>query len=227
MGGVATAVGLNWGERGPHAATAATPSTPQEALQALLDGNDRYASSLGGVNNNMTSFAEDLSEIRLHTENNQFPFASLLSCADSRVPPEIIFDQSIGQLFVCRVAGNITTPEIIASLEYSVAVLNTVRVIMVLGHGGCGAVSAAGSLTRVADTQISALYAPLRPAVILGGANCPGPTCLDDRIRTNARIQAIILRESSPVLSDRTKSNQLLVVAAHYDLASGRVTLLP
>src|SRR5260370_13945578 len=124
----------------------------------------------------MISFAEDVEEIRQHTQESQQPFAALLSCADGRVSPEIIFDQSINRLFVCRVAGNIATPEIIASLEYSVGGLTSggnlpVSLIMVLGHGGCGAVSAAGSLATVPNTQISALYAPLRPALFLGGSS--------------------------------------------------------
>jgi len=183
--------------------------------------------------NNMISFLEDLEEIRQNTVNSQQPFAALLSCADARVAPEIIFDQSVNRLFICRVAGNITTPEIIASLEYSVGGLSgassPVSLIMVLGHGNCGAVSAAGNLSRVPNTQISALYAPLRPAVIL--ANCqpstPPPTCVDDRIQLNARIQAITLRDSSPLISDKVKAGALKVVAAYYNVLTGVVTELP
>jgi len=227
-GGVAAAVGLNWAEGGPRAAAAVPPirpSTPDEALAELRAGNIRYYTSIGGANN-MISFAEDVEEIRQHTQESQQPFAALLSCADGRVSPEIIFDQSINRLFVCRVAGNIAPPEIIASLEYSVGGLTSggnlpVSLIMVLGHGGCGAVSAAGSLARVPNTQISALYAPLRPAVFLGGST------LDDRIRANARIQAITLRDSSPLLSDKVKSGDLKVVAAYYDIVSGVVNDLP
>ncbi len=229
-GGVAAAVGLNWGEGGPRAAAAGLPSTPDQALQELRAGNLRYSTSIGGMNN-MISFLEDLEEIRQNTVNSQQPFAALLSCADARVAPEIIFDQSINRLFICRVAGNIATPEIIASLEYSVGGLSgassPVSLIMVLGHGNCGAVSAAGNLSRVPNTQISALYAPLRPAVVLGGANCPGPTCLDDRIQMNARIQAITLRDSSPLISDKVKAGTLNVVAAYYNVLTGMVTELP
>src|SRR5436853_6784458 len=100
---------------------------------------------------------------------------------------------------------------------------------MVLGHCGCCAVSAAGALAVVPDSQISALYAPLRPAVIL--ANCQPSTtpaqCLDERIRLNARIQAITLRDSSPLINKAVKAGDLKVVAAYYDIASGVVNLLP
>ena len=231
-GGIAGAVGLNWSEGGPRVAAAGLPATPDAALQELRAGNLRYSTSIGGMNN-MISFLEDLQEIRQNTVNSQQPFAALLSCADARVAPEIIFDQSVNRLFICRVAGNITTPEIIASLEYSVGGLSgassPVSLIMVLGHGNCGAVSAAGNLSRVPNTQISALYAPLRPAVIL--ANCqpstPPPTCVDDRIQLNARIQAITLRDSSPLISDKVKAGALKVIAAYYNVLTGVVTELP
>src|ERR1700692_1478051 len=110
--------------------------TPEAALKALLDGNERFASG------RLTSFGEDLKILRDHTVDKQEPFAAVLSCADSRVPVEIIFDQTIGHIFVTRVAGNVVTPEIIGSLEYGAAVLGT-KVILVLGHAGCGAVKAA------------------------------------------------------------------------------------
>lgn len=208
-GGLAAGLGVS--ER--HAAAATTiPTTPQEALKALMDGNARF------VENRMTSLDEDLEIIRQDTEEKQEPFAAVLSCADSRVPPEFVFDQTIGRLFVTRVAGNIATPEIIASLEYGAAVLG-VKVIMALGHGSCGAVSAAAA-GKAAPGQISALYAPLRPAVMQGG-----PT-VDGAIRANAKIQALLLADASPVLAGLVQQGKLLVVAAYYDIAKGRVTLL-
>ena len=219
VGSIATVYGTV-GPRRSRVAAAAAPSTPQEALQALRDGNSRFASTIGSTNR-MTSFDADLAEIRAHTEGSQQPYAALLSCADSRVPPEIIFDESLNRLFVCRVAGNIATPEIIASLEYAVVALGTVKAIIVLGHGNCGAVSAANSLTRVANTQISALYAALRRGVALGGSS------VDNQVRANARVQAGLLTSSSPAISDALKAGQLAVVPAYYDVATGRVTELP
>jgi len=156
--------------------------------------------------------------IKQHTEHSQQPFAGVLACADSRVPVEIVFDQTIGKLFVTRVAGNIATSEIIASLEYGVVVLGT-KVIMVLGHSSCGAVSAAIS-GKAAPGRISTLYPPLRAAVNEAGPN------VDAASRANARIQANLLREGSPVLAELIQQGKLRVVAAYYDLTTGKVALL-
>jgi carbonic anhydrase len=109
-------------------ASAQSTLTPEEALKALTDGNERY------VSGQLQSLNEDLSILKAKTAEKQEPFAAILSCADSRVPVEFVFDQSIGHLFVVRVAGNITTPEITASLEYGVAVLGT-KVLTCSGMG--------------------------------------------------------------------------------------------
>jgi carbonic anhydrase len=195
----------------PHAAYT-PPTTPDDALARLVDGNARY------VAKQLTSFHDDLDILKQNTVDKQEPFAAVLSCADSRVPVELIFDQTIGHVFVTRVAGNIATSEIIASLEYGVAVLGT-KLIMVMGHGACGAVKAAISAKAVPG-QISSLYRYIRPAVDQGG------TDVDSVTRANAVIQARLLRESSPVVADAIKQNTLRVVASVYDLASGKVTLL-
>ncbi|MBV9378703.1 MAG: carbonic anhydrase [Alphaproteobacteria bacterium] len=189
-----------------------TTLSPEAALQQLIDGNRRFAED------RMTSFAEDLELLKAKTAERQEPFAAVLSCADSRVPVELIFDQSIGHVFVTRVAGNIATSAMIASLEYGAAVLGT-RVIMVLGHANCGAVKASIEATA-APGQISGLYPYIRPAVDQAGDN------LDAAVRANARIQASLLRQSSPVLAEAIKKKQLKIVAAFYDLATGRVSLL-
>ncbi|MGH7212222.1 MAG: carbonic anhydrase [Acetobacteraceae bacterium] len=178
----------------------------------MMAGNRRF------VAQHMTSFDEDLAILRQGTAEKQEPFASVLACADSRVPVELIFDQSIGQLFVARVAGNIGGSDIIASLEYGVAVLGT-KAILVLGHAGCGAVKAAIA-GKPAPGQISALYRSLRPAIDQAG---PDLTAV---IRVNAQLQARLLRDASPVIGDFARRGQLLVRAGYYDLGSGRVALL-
>ncbi|HLI14010.1 MAG TPA: carbonic anhydrase [Alphaproteobacteria bacterium] len=193
-------------------ALAQTSLSPEAALQEMLDGNRRF------VEGRMTSFNEDLALLKRKTVEKQQPFAALLSCVDSRVPVELVFDQSIGRLFVARVAGNIATPELVASLEYGVAVLGT-KAIMVLGHANCGAVQAAIAAKPVPG-QISALYQYLRPAVDQAGSD------LAAAIKANARIQAALLREASPVIAAHIAQKQLEVVAAYYDLASGKVSLL-
>jgi carbonic anhydrase len=193
-------------------AWAQTALGPEAALQQLVDGNSRF------VEGRMTSFEDDFSILKAKTVEKQEPFAAVLSCADSRVPVELLFDQSIGHLFVTRVAGNIATSEMIASLEYGAAVLGT-KAIIVLGHANCGAVQASIE-AKAAPGQISSLYRYIRPAVDQAGPN------LEATIKANAKIQAGLLRQSSPVLAEHIKQNQLKIVAAYYDLASGRVTML-
>jgi len=196
----------------PEAALAQSPLTPDQALKELLDGNERY------IAGRFTSFDEDKQILRDRTVEKQQPFAALLSCADSRVPIEIIFDQSIGEIFVTRVAGNVATPEIIASLEYGAAVLGT-KVIMVLGHAGCGAVKAAIAGKEVPG-QISALFPHLQPAVDQAGSDLAAAT------KANASLQAALLSKASTVLSPMIKEGKLKIVAGYYDLATGKVTLV-
>lgn len=189
-----------------------TALSPEAALLQLIDGNRRFAEG------RMTSFAEDLELLKAKTAERQEPFAAVLSCADSRVPVELIFDQSIGHIFVTRVAGNIATSAMIASLEYGAAVLGT-RVILVLGHANCGAVKASIEAKAVPG-QISGLYPYIRPAVDQAGSD------LNEAIKANAKLQAGLLRQSSPVLAEQIKQNRLKIVAGFYDLASGVVSLL-
>jgi carbonic anhydrase len=196
----------------PAAAEEKSVSSPDGALQELMDGNRRF------VEGRMTSFNDDLQILRGRTADKQEPFAAVLSCADSRVPVELIFDQSIGHLFVTRVAGNIASSELIASLEYGVAVLGT-KAILVLGHGNCGAVKAAID-GKAVPGQISGLYRYIRPALDQAGPNIAAA------VKANAKIQTALLRESSPVLADAVKNEQLRIVAAVYDLATGKVSLL-
>ena len=193
-------------------ARAQTTLSPDEALGEMMPGNGRF------ISGQLASFQADLTMLKQKTAEKQEPFAAVLACADSRVPVELIFDQTIGHLFVCRVAGNVCTPEIVASLEYGAAVLGTAA-IMVLGHQGCGAVKATIE-GKQEPGQISALYAPIRPAVNRAGSD------LEAAVRANAQIQADLLRTASPVIAGLAKQAKLKVVAAYYDLASGKVSLL-
>lgn len=210
--GVSLIAGLGAELAQPVAARAQTEMTPDEALAELREGNRRF------VKVRMRSFKEDLAVLRDHTAPKQEPFAQLLSCADSRVPVELVFDQSLGRLFVTRVAGNIATSELIASIEYGVVELK-IPAIMVLGHSGCGAVKASIAAGPVLG-QISGLYRYIRPAVDRAGPD------VEAVVKANAKIQARLLRESSPVIAKAIKDGKLKVVAAYYDLASGKVTEL-
>jgi len=159
-------------------AMAQSTLTPDAALKSLMDGNKRY------VDGQLKCSSENLAILKSKTAEKQEPFAAVLSCADSRVPVEIVFDQSIGQLFVVRVAGNVTTPEITASLEYGVAVLGT-KVLVVLGHGNCGAVKATIE-GKAVPGQISVLYAPIQRAVVAAGGTLPSTPTPGCRRRCSA-----------------------------------------
>jgi carbonic anhydrase len=209
---VAAGSGLGVEFARPSLALAQNPSSPDAALQELTAGNQRF------IAGRLTAHDHDLDILKQHTIEKQEPFATVLSCADSRVPVELIFDQSIGHIFVTRIAGNFITPEIIASIEYGAAVLGT-KVILVMGHSGCGAVKATIQAKEVPG-QISALYSHIQPAVDQAGPN------LEAAIRANAKIQASLLRKASTVVSGLAAENKLRVIAAYYALATGIVTLL-
>jgi carbonic anhydrase len=196
----------------PRPTLAQSDLTPDAALQELIEGNRRFTTG------RLTAHDQDLAILKQNTIEKQEPFAAILSCADSRVPVELIFDQTIGHLFVTRIAGNIVTPEIIASLEYGVAVLGT-EVIVVMGHSNCGAVKAAIQANEVPG-GISALFPHIQPAVDLAGSDIEAAT------KANAKIQAALLRQASTVISSFSKQGKVKVVAAYYNLASGTATLL-
>lgn len=208
---VALTVGASVG-LAPRAARAQSTVTPDEALARLAAGNERF------VGAKLASFQEDLDILKQNNVAKQEPFAAVLSCADSRVPVELVFDQSLGHVFVTRVAGNVATSEVIASLEYGVAVLG-VKAIMVLAHEGCGAVKAAVG-GKAVPGQISGLYPPLRAAVLSAGPDYEAVA------KANAKIQADILSNASPVMGEAIKQGTLKIVAAYYALANGKVTAL-
>ena len=193
-------------------ATLPPVNTPDDALKLLTEGNQRF------VDRKLTFQQEDLTILQQNSVAKQTPFASILSCADSRVPVELLFDQSVGHVFVNRIAGNIATTEIIASIEYGAAVLG-IKLIMVLGHRNCGAVDAAIA-GKAVPGQISSLYRFLRPAVNAAGNDLRAAT------EANAKIQAQLLRESSPVLAELIKKGDLKVVAGYFDVEIGRVQIL-
>ena len=207
--GVAAQAGIDLAS--PQQLHAQTNLSPDAALHELLVGNRRFAE------NRLASIEHDLIVLKEHTVEKQEPFAAVLACADSRVPVELVFDQTIGHIFVTRVAGNVVTPEIIATLEYGVVVLG-IKVLLVVGHRNCGAVKAAMK-ADIVPGQISVLYQHLQPAIEQSGGN------VDKAIETNARFQAELLRTSSTVIRDAAKAGKLKVEAGVYDLLTGKVSL--
>ncbi|MHC5724075.1 MAG: carbonic anhydrase, partial [Nostoc sp.] len=151
----------------------------------------------------------------------QKPFASILSCADSRVPSEIVFDQGLGDLFVCRVAGNIATREEIGSLEFGSLVLGS-KVIMVVGHERCGAVDAAIKGAEVPG-QIGSLLEAIKPSV--ESSKGKSGDKLENACKANVLAQIKKLK-SSPVLSELIKAEKLKIVGAYYDLDTGKIRIV-
>ncbi|BBD63911.1 carbonic anhydrase [Nostoc commune NIES-4072] len=188
--------------------------TPDKALQELLEGNDRFVKA---KRRNPHQTRSRLVEVA----KGQKPFASILGCADSRVPSEIVFDQGLGDLFVCRVAGNIATPEEIGSLEFGSLILGS-KVIMVVGHERCGAVDAAIKGAPVPG-QIGSLLEAIKPSV--ESSKGKEGDKLENACKANVLAQIEKLKSSS-VLSELIKSEKLKIVGGYYDLDTGRISLV-
>lgn len=212
--GLASGGGIGNAEAAPlPAAGPDSAMTPDEALAEIMAGNARF------VAGKPVAHQHDLRIIRDRAAEGQWPTVGVLACADSRVPVEMVFDEPIGRLFVTRIAGNITTPEIIGSLEYGVAVLG-IKAIVVMGHSSCGAVKSAIDNPEVPG-QISSLFPSLLPAIYLSESKDPTTVT-----RTNAIVQAGTLINASPVIENAVKSGKLKVVPAVYDVATSQVELL-
>jgi carbonic anhydrase len=194
---------------------AAPALSPDAALTKLLQGNQRYM-------RHKEQHPDESVAHRKELITGQHPFAVILSCADSRVPPELVFDEGLGDLFVIRVAGNIVDDAVLGSIEYAVEHLGT-KLILVMGHEKCGAITAAVEGGK-APGHLSALVAAIQPSVE-ATANLPG-----DRIHLcvleNARRVARQIRQSEPVLKEAADRNDIKVVAADYALDTGKVTIL-
>lgn len=193
--------------------------TPEEALQKLLDGNKRFMQGFDAPD----SFKYQDASIR----KTQHPYACILGCADSRVSPEHTFDESHGNLFVTRVAGNFVTPEIIASLEYGTSVLGA-SIILVLGHSGCGAVHAtidAVSANVTFDGHIGQIIQSIEPAVA-ASRHANLDTWMENAVAENVQHNVQHLRQSEPILAGLIRSGKLKVVGGIYNLETGEVNIL-
>jgi carbonic anhydrase len=191
-----------------------TLSKPDAALQKLLAGNRRFTRHQPQYPNQSQARMQELAQ-------TQHPFATVLTCADSRVPVEILFDQGMGDIFDIRIAGNIATPETVGSIEYAVALLGT-PVVMVLGHERCGAVTAAVQNESLPG-EISSLVKAILPAVdrVKGLSGDP----VDNAVIANVHYQIEQLKRS-PVLTERLRSGALKIVGGRYDLDTGTVKIL-
>ena len=202
-----------------HAQPARAAETPDAALKLLVEGNARYAS------NQMKE--RDFSATRAARAQGQKPFAAILGCADSRIAPELAFDQAPGDLFVVRVAGNFVTTAGLGSLEYGAAVLGT-KVIMVLGHTSCGAVDATVEALQKGNTlpgHIADLVRAMKPGIepVL---KQPGADLNQRAVIANVRSNVRHLTEAQPILAEMVATKKLKVVGGVYDIATGKVTLV-
>ena len=207
--GVAGLLSYSTARGSSQAESSDVPATPEEALRMLMDGNQRFAAGKSTASN------RDIDRVR-EVSRGQKPFAAFLGCADSRVPIEIVFDQGFGDLFVTRIAGNVASSENIGSLEFGTQILGA-KVLYVLGHTECGAVSATMKGTDVPG-QISGLFQHIRPAVKAAKGD------LNRAILENVRNQAVLLAEASPVISKMIQRRELIVAGGIYDLATGIVS---
>src|SRR6266699_4995151 len=189
---------------------------PAEGISRLKEGNGRYT-------NSNPQHPRQSSEERERLTKSQHPFAIVLGCADSRVPPEIAFDQGLGDLFVVRVAGNVIDDQSLGSIEYAVDHL-AVRLIVVLGHQRCGAVKAAKETIAAkgkAPAHIQSLVTAIKPAV---EATING----DLEATTEAKVKHVVeaLRSSTPLLKPKVDSGELQVIGGYYSLDTGAVSFL-
>jgi carbonic anhydrase len=191
-------------------------AAPAEAITKLKEGNGRYTS--GNLQH-----PGQTTERRAELANVQHPFAAVVSCSDSRVPPEIVFDQGLGDLFICRVAGNVINDESLGSIEYAVDHLGT-RLIVVLGHQRCGAVQAAKETIAAkgkAPGHIESLVTAIKPAV-----EATAKDDLDATIKANVKNVVQALRSSTPILKAKVDSGEVQVIGGYYSLDTGAVTFL-
>jgi carbonic anhydrase len=201
------------------AQTAARPATPDAALQALMEGNARYVAD--------QTRPREFSTRRAALAQGQAPFASVLGCADSRVAPELAFDQNPGDLFVVRVAGNFVTPDGLGSLEFGSAVLGA-KLILVLGHTSCGAVNATVEALQKGNAlpgHIAGLVSAMKPGIEPALAQ-PGDDLIRRALVANVRHNVRALETATPILADMVSRGALAVKGGIYDLASGRVELI-
>ena len=202
----------------PSAAPPQNAIAPAEALKRLIDGNARYAANAPNE--------RDFSAGRAARAQGQAPIAAILGCADSRISPELAFDQQPGDLFVLRVAGNIVNNDLLASLEYGVQFLGA-PLIMVLGHSSCGAVDAA---IKVLKDRVSLpghlpeLIAAIKPSV--AAQKGKGGDLLDNATTENVRRQVTRLKTAAPLIRKHYAATKIDIVGGVYDIASGKVTML-
>lgn len=194
--------------------------TPEQIIQGLKEGNERY------VNNNLTP--RDFQSLVKATASGQFPEAIILSCVDSRVPVENVFDKGIGDIFVARVAGNFSNEDILGSAEFATAVAGS-KVVIVMGHEACGAVKAA--IDGVEMGNITEMLDKIEPAIEMtenyeGEQSSSNNDYVTEVVNNNVRNTIAEMRENSPIIAELERNGDVVIAGAFYDLDTGKVTFL-
>ena len=194
--------------------------TPAKALEMLKEGNKRF------VEGNMIE--RDLMSLVSQTATGQYPYAVVLGCIDSRVPPELIFDQGIGDIFTPRIAGNFVNTDILGSMEFATKVAGS-KLIVVLGHSSCGAVKGAcdhvelGNLTNTLSNLMPAVYAVDE---VIGERNSSNSAYVEDVAHMNVKLTVENVLQRSPVMKELVEQGELMVVGAMHDVKTGKVTFM-
>ncbi|HMU15457.1 MAG: carbonic anhydrase [Bacteroidetes bacterium] len=193
--------------------------TPQKALEILIEGNGRFV-------NNLKANRDLLKQVN-ETSAGQFPFAAVLSCIDSRTSAELIFDQGLGDIFSIRIAGNCINEDILGSMEFACKVAGS-KLILVLGHTGCGAVKGACDDVRMGN--LTTLLEKIRPAVddtvTTGERNSSNAAFVQDVALRNVQIALQRIPQRSPILKEMLDQGRIMLAGAMYDVATGQVGIV-
>ncbi len=191
-------------------------TTPQDAVTALREGNERFVAG--------KSVNCDLRQQVKGTASGQYPIAAVVGCIDSRVPPEMVFDQKIGDIFAARIAGNFANLDIIGSLEFACKVAGA-KAIVVLGHSECGAVK--GAIDQAKLGNLTQMLEKIEPAIaatpITGERSSKDKKLVQSVADTNAKLAAKMILDRSDVLREMAAKNEIVVVAAMHDISTGQV----
>ena len=194
--------------------------TPTKALEMLKQGNERFVKG--------EMLERDLIDLVSQTAGGQYPYAVVLGCIDSRVPPELVFDQGIGDIFTPRIAGNFVNTDILGSMEFATKVAGS-KLIVVLGHSSCGAVK--GACDHVELGNLTHMLSNLMPAVygvdeVIGERNSSNSAYVSDVAHLNVKLTVQNILDRSPVMKELVDQGDLMVVGAMHDVETGRVTFL-
>jgi carbonic anhydrase len=198
-------------------ATRQKATSPQDALRLLQEGNERFVSG-------KTINCDLMKQVRA-TSHGQAPFAAIVGCIDSRVPPELVFDQRLGSIFAARIAGNFVNTDIIGSLEFSCRLAGA-KAIVVLGHSECGAIK--GAIDQAKLGSLTEMLRHIEPAItatrIAGKRTSKDKKLVQAVADTNAQLAARMILDRSPVLKEMASKKEIVVAAAMHDLETGRVS---